>query len=332
MDHRTPPSSLLRALIGGLALTMPSVAVADDALTTVHQFDATALEAPESIAADWDGNLYVSLAITGEIAKIDRDGVRSTLAFIPLGAYPAQECAPGDFALLHGIATDLDGNVYAGAAACDPGARGIWRVTPGGTATRIASLPPDAHPNGLAVRRGHVYVSDHFGGRIFRAPLANQGGPAELWVSSPLLAFVPNPFLAPGANGIQFFRNTAFVANSSQQTILAIDLGPHDQPGEPYVVHDVPPGCDDFAFDVLGNLYCTTNPFQTVTRIDPDGQVEVLFDAADGLDGPTSVTFGRMQDHSTLYIANAAFPFFPGTGHGPSVLAIELGHPGYPLR
>lgn len=332
MKHHATLSFQARALSAGLALTLPSVALADDGLTTVHQFDASAFETPESIAADWDGNLYVSLAITGEIAKIDRDGARSTLAFIPLGQWPAQECAPGDFALLHGLGTDLDGNVYAGAAACDPGDRGIWRVTPGGAATRIASLPLDAHPNGLAVRRGYVYVTDHFNGRIFRAELTGEGGPAELWASSPLLAFTPNPFLAPGANGIQFFRNTAFVANSSRQTIVAIDLEPHDQPGDPYVIHEVPPGCDDFAFDVLGNLYCTTNPFQTVMRIDPDGVVEVLFDAADGLDGPTAVTFGRMQEHSTLYIANAAFPFFPGTGHGPAILKVELPVTGYPLR
>lgn len=318
--------------LGALALSASAPAVAQEALTLVHAFDAAQLEAPESVAADHDGNLYVSLAITGEIARIDADGQRSTLAFLPLGDFPAHECSPGDVSLLHGLATDRAGNVYVGAASCDPEHRGIWRVTPDGEATRIASLPLDAHPNGLAVRNGYVYVTDHGIGRIYRAPFDGDGAPAELWLSDPLLAVAPNPFMAPGANGIQFFRNTAYVANSSQQTLLAIPLGPHDSPGLPYVLHDVPPGCDDFALDVRGSVYCTTNPFQTVIRIDPDGTQEVVFTAEDGLDGPTAATFGRQGDLHTLYIVNAAFPFFPGTGHGPSVLQAQMPFPGYPRR
>lgn len=210
--------------------------------------------------------------------------------------------------------------------------RGIWRISPSGNKTRIASLPLDVHPNGLALYRGHVYVTDHGAGRIYRAPKYGNGQPAELWLASELLAFVPNDFMAPGANGIQFYLRTAYVANSAQQTILAIDLDNDDAPVSIEVAHDFFPGCDDMAIGLFGRIYCATNPFQTVVRVDPDGSQHILFTAADGLDGPTALTFGRLFDSFSLYIANAAFPFFPGTGHGPSVLVTEVDVPGYPLR
>src|SRR5262249_8012837 len=89
-------------------------------------------------------------------------------------------------------------------------------------------------------------------------------------------------------------------------------------------------GLDDFAFDVLGNLYGTTDPFNTVVRVAPDGAVDVLLTVADGLDGPSSAAFGvRAGDQQNLYINNAAFPFF-STTHRPSIMKLEIGVPGKP--
>ena len=68
-------------------------------------------------------------------------------------------------------------------------------------------------------------------------------------------------------------------------------------------------GCDDFSFDVFGSLYCTTDPFLTVVRMDPDGSTEILLTAADGLDGPTATAFGvHGTDRFNLYITNARLP------------------------
>src|SRR5438132_993788 len=78
---------------------------------------------------------------------------------------------------------------------------------------------------------------------------------------------------------------------------------------------------DDFAFDVQGNLYGTTDPFNTVLRVAPNGTVETLLTFADGLDGPSSAAFGVKNDKKSLYVANAAFPFFLGqTPRRPSVM------------
>jgi hypothetical protein len=95
---------------------------------------------------------------------------------------------------------------------------------------------------------------------------------------------------------------------------------------------------DDLALDVRGRVYATTDPFDTVVRVDRDGSQHVLLDAADGLDGPTAAKFGvRGDDRSTLHVTNAAFPFFaaPGEPRDPSLLRVRLDTPGAvpsPLR
>ena len=80
-----------------------------------------------------------------------------------------------------------------------------------------------------------------------------------------------------------------------------------------------------------GNLYGTTDPFNTVVRVAPDGATTVLLTAADGLDGPTAAAFGVGNDNQNLYVTNAAFPFFPGPDpRRPSILRFNVGTPGKP--
>jgi sugar lactone lactonase YvrE len=315
-------------------------------LELVAAFNSQYGEAPESVVVDFEGNLVVSLSLTGELRKIDPQGTQSTLAWIPLG-----QCAPNPFPpILGALAVDAFSNVYVGAAACDPSNRGIWRVSPEGDASLIATLPVNALPNGIAVRAGRVYVADTGSTKIWRAPTFGDGSPAEVWTEEPLLAD-PDPYDAvPGANGLQFYLGAIYVANAGAGTIVEIPfepggpLGGDLQPlagqvkygpegsGAEHVTPASFPGCDDFAFDLLGRIYCTTDPFETVELIHHDGSVDVIWDAEDGLDGPTSAMFGRGTDSTTLYISNAAFPFFPTTGNGPSVLKAQVGIPGYPFR
>lgn len=88
--------------------------------------------------------------------------------------------------------------------------------------------------------------------------------------------------------------------------------------------------CDDFAFDIIGNIFCATDPSNTLLRIYPDGTSVVVLSAADGLDGPTSAVFGtKGADIFNLYVTNAAYPFFSVT-HDPNVMKIAIGIPGAP--
>lgn len=320
-------------------------------LETVFAFNPELGETPESAATDFQGNIYVSLALTGELAKIDPQGNRTTMATLPLGN-PA-DC-PGPFpGIMGALAIDpFTKTLYVPVNSCDLSAKGIYRVSKHGDVTMIASLPPEVLGNGIALRFGRAYVSDSGSTRIFRAPKNGDGSAAEVWLEEPLLAD-PDPFdIVPGANGLQFYGGKMWVANAGAGTLVSINLEASGygtgnlQPGAAEVVFGPPgthpiweidptiaPGCDDFAFDWIGRVYCTTDPFQSVVLLNPyNGDHEVVFDAGDGLDGPTAAVFGRGSRRKTLYLSNAMFPFFPPTGNGPSVLEVQVPLGGYPFR
>jgi sugar lactone lactonase YvrE len=271
---------------------------------TVAQFNATLLETPENIAIDHANNKYVSLALTGEIRRIAADGAQSTYAMLPLGAPPMTFCG-SFFAGLTGITFDEHDNLYANLASCDPSSRGVWKIPHNGAPARIAALSMQSLPNGIAHHRDSLYVADSVVGAIWRVPDA--GGAAELWASGPELAQTPNGL--PGPNGLKLFEGEVYVSNPSQGTIVAVRVRPDGSAGA-VRTHASGIFCDDFAFDVRGNLYCGTDPFDTVVRIAPDGTIDPILSVGDGLDGPTAVLFGRRDEGFDLYITNAAFPFF----------------------
>lgn len=301
-------------------------AVAQSAAETLVLFDAAALETPESIVFDRHDNAYISLALTGEIRKITPDLVQTTIAFMPIGA----PCGPIP-TLAAGLAMDRHDELYVAVSACDPANSGLWHVdTDDGTIELLSNAPSGTVLNGIDIYRGFIYAADTFDGLVWRAPLS--GGPLELWVDDPLLKIAPgSPF--PGPNGLRFFRRRIYVANSSTGNIIAIPVRRGGNPGQPFVhaTLPTPQGCDEFAFDVRGSIYCTTDPFNTIVRLDRNGDTEILLTAADLLDGPTSVAFGRRgHNRRNLYITNAAFPFFTTTFR-PSLMVLPLNIPGAPF-
>lgn len=322
------------AALALLVLAAPAVLMAHPpdapgSVETLVSFDASRLETPESLVFDREGNVYISLALTGEIRRIAPDGSQSTFALLPIGP-PLTPCG-GFIAIMGGLTIDNQGNLYATAAACDPANRGIWRISPDGQAQILANLPLEALPNGITLYQGRLYVADSALGRVWAAPV--EGGVATVWFEDTALLAAPPGSPFPGANGIKVFRREVYVSNSGGGTIVAIPFLHNDEPGAPRIHATLPPpqGCDDFAFDVHGNLYCTTDPFRTLIRVAPDGSSEILLTAADGLDGPTATAFGVLgDDRFNLYITNGAFPFFSET-HQPSLMRLHLGAPGAPL-
>lgn len=116
------------------------------------------------------------------------------------------------------------------------------------------------------------------------------------------------------------------------QPTVAIEIEPDRTAGAARVHATLPAGlgCDEFAFDVHGSIYCTTDPTNVVIRLDPDGTSEILLTAADGLDGPTSAAFGRRgQNRKNLHVTNAAFPIFTTTFR-PSLMRLRLDVVGAP--
>jgi sugar lactone lactonase YvrE len=294
----------------------------------VARFDASRLETPEGLAIDYKGNRYISLNLTGEIRKIAPDGTQSTLTFLPLGASPLTSCL-GFVPIMGPPAIDHQGNLYIGVDSCDLSARGVYKIAPDGTTRLLANLPAEALANGIAVRDKQLYIADT--ARMLVMRVSADGGPVEIWSADPLLQKDPSaPAIYPGPNGVQFFEGELYVAVSGGFRIVAIPVK-NDGSAGPVRVHATNIGCDDFSFDVMGNLYCTTDPFETMVLVRPDGSQQTLLTAVDGLDGPSATVFGRRADGShDLYITNAMFPFFPSTGNGPSLLKVKLDVPGLP--
>jgi sugar lactone lactonase YvrE len=330
--HPRCASSRLLARVCGAAVGAASLSLGASAwaehfhVETLASFDAALLETPESIAVDSHGNALVSLSLIGEVRRVAPDGSQSTFVTLPLGAPPGTPCGPFLGGLL-GITLDFDDNLYVNLASCDPASRGVWKVTPDGAASQLATLPISGLPNGIAYDRGQLYVADSTLGVIWRVG-AGAPAPAEVWADDPLLK-TPNP-ATPGPNGIQVFHDEVYVSNFTSAQILALGIGGGGDAA--YVrVHASGVACDDFAFDVFGDLYCGTDPGDTLVMITPGGANRVLLTAADGLDIPTAAAFGRRWDTSfDLYVTSASYPFFPDAAGHPSLLRVDLGVLGYP--
>jgi sugar lactone lactonase YvrE len=296
---------LLAAIVGGGA---PSANAAEVPLETVTTFDAHAQEYPEGVALDASGNIYVSLANTGEIRRIAPDGAQSTVARIHVA---------GGYVL--GLAVAPDGAIHVAAPATPQKDLGLWRIE-NGTATRVARLDPRGFPNDVAIDvDGNVYVSDSALGAVWKvAPT----GTAVIWIQDPLLTGDRTAF-GFGANGLELRDGALFVNNTSKGSIVRVPIQADGTAGSAEVFFQDPVliGADGLAFDGAGNAYVTTDGLQnTLVKVSADGTVQTLATAADGLDYPASIAFGTGVDASSLYIANVGAAF-----RTPSVMRAIVG-------
>ena len=156
---------------------------------------------------------------------------------------------------------------------------------------RIDALSLQSLPNGIVHHRDAVYVADSVIGVIWR--VADIGGIAEIWAEGHKLTQVPNGL--PGPNGLKVCEGERYVSNPSQKHGGRRSRAARRQAGAART-HATDVFCDDLAFDVHGNVYCGTDQFDTVVRIAPDGAMDTILTAADGLDGPTAMLFGRNNE------------------------------------
>jgi sugar lactone lactonase YvrE len=186
-------------------------------------------------------------------------------------------------------------------------------------------------PNAIAFDgHGRMYVSDSATGSIYRA-VGN--GPLELWLSDPLLLGDGSfgfgvPF---GANGIAYRQGNLYVAVTEKGRIMRIPLGSDGTAGTPQVFAAGPQlvGADGLAFDVRGNLYIAANAQNKLVRLSPAGTIATLATAADGLDFPAGIAFGRGSlSHTSVFVVSFAIG---APGAGPSITEIDVGVPGQPL-
>ncbi|QQQ78276.1 hypothetical protein IOD16_07335 [Saccharothrix sp. 6-C] len=109
--------------------------------------------------------------------------------------------------------------LYAGG---DAAPTGPYRLRHGGVARRVAALPDDGLPNGLAhdERAGTFYITDSVLGTITTVP--PRRGPAKVRSAAPELA--ATGFL--GANGVQVRGGTAYLLSAACSTAADPNLLP----------------------------------------------------------------------------------------------------------
>jgi sugar lactone lactonase YvrE len=316
-------SGRLRRNLAALAIAFATLLALPAGALAVTTFDRTLGELPEGIAIDQRGTIYVTLAPRGEVRRIARDGTQSTFA---------QLSTPGvGFGPL-GLALDRSGQLFAAVATFDPASSGVYRVDDDGTSTRIEGSEAIALPNALAFDDdGNLFVSDSAAGAIYRVACGRR---AEPWISDPLLAGDGSlGFGVPlGANGLAYRDGSIYVAVTERGRIVRIPIRRDGSAGRPRVIAESPllVGADGIAFDARGALYVLANAQNTLLRLAPDGTLQTLATAADGLDFPAGIAFGRGRlDHKSVFIVNFAIGA-PG-GFGPALIDIPVGVRGQPL-
>jgi sugar lactone lactonase YvrE len=277
-------------------------------ITTVVEFNAAASEAPENLAVDHYGNIYVSLALTGGIKKVTPEGHVSTFATLP---------SPGT-GFMTGITFDQRGNLFVAFASFDSN-HGIWRVSKDGRETELfapltVNGQPDGLPNDLKFdRKGNLYVSDFIGGKVWKI---DRKGIVSIWKTDPLLMGVVVPGLGPisnfrvGANGLAFDedKENLYVANTGLGRIVRIPVKDDGSAGDAVVfVEDEPllRGADGINFDEDGKLYVAVNFQDRIVVVSRKGETTTLVEGSP-LQNPADVIFGVRGQEDNLYIANFA--------------------------
>ncbi|WP_405015839.1 hypothetical protein [Kitasatospora sp. NBC_00070] len=193
------------------------------------------------------------------------------------------------------------GTLYVNYATGTDDLTGVWRLRPGGSPERIATLPANGLPNGLTLDQHHdaLYVADSVLGTVWRVSL--QDGTRTAWASGTELG--PTAFL--GANGIREHDGAVWVSNTDRGTVLRIPICPDGTAGPIETRLTGIDGIDDFAFTGHGDtLLAARNAADEVVHATPGaGAPTVVLTHQDGLSSPTSVAVCG----STAYVTSAAF-------------------------
>lgn len=250
----------------------------------------------ESLAAEPDGGLLMTLLYTGTIMRLSPDGKTQVIARLP-GYRPG---SPGFICLIR----ENEGTVYATVQNQNPAGQPVsqlWRMNLNGEFEEIVTFPPEAQPNGLAFDgRGGIIVGDNLAGLWHVDPARSS---VARWSLDPLLTRRDYIGMLPAANGVQRIGDVVYVTNSDRGLLLRLPIAKDGSAGVPTVVASGVPG-DDFALDTDGTAYVTTHPHDSVIQVAPDGTSTVIATAAQALAGPTSAVIMKDRGVRYLYVAN----------------------------
>jgi hypothetical protein len=277
---------------------------------TAAKFDFAAGEIPENITANPDGS--VTLSMLGscavcqrthgpELMRIDASGQRTVLATGQVGE------------AISGNARGSDGTVYYALWAPGNAARnGVYTLLPDGSSQRVAALPADSGPNGLAIDPAGrtLYIADSLKGIIWSVPVS--GGSVTPWLTDDSLAPVPTEALPIGANGLRFHNGALWISNFNKGTLLRAPVTDTGAAGPIRLVADGLPNIDDLSFltprsDVVfaaQNGSSSQNGPDRIVVVYPNGTYKAVLTSADGLASPSATAVRGDR----LYITDGGVP------------------------
>lgn len=271
---------------------------------------------PEGIAADADGNIYVA-----------------TFEFPPAPNRLYVYAPSGRLRTTVNITYSPLGMIVVGGAlwVADFGAGDAVRYSlPLGTTSAVTRVDvcggagAGCALNAFAVdSAGRLYVSDSFGGRIFRIDAPSAATPASaLWYSNADLQPGSHAFPPFGANGLAFdAAGTAlFIANTGDDRIFKLTTA-GGAPGALTPFAESVNGADGMTFDPQGRLWVAANQNDELVALNGNGRVIAKRGSFAGVrDGaPRGLLFpaSLVISGGFIYVTNAALALTPAAGDEP---------------
>jgi len=314
---------------------------------------------PEGIAVDGP-NIYVGnrrfvfveldgvFVYESEILKIRANGQVDLFATLPDSPVTSNGVL--------GLTTDRQGNVYAALDTGDVATRGVWKFSKTQSASeRLAGSENMEFPNALTFDdAGNLYATDSLLGEVWRFT-SDGSAPQQPWAQDELLE--PDPedpfgFPLPGANGIAFFSDALYVANTEKGLVSRLPINPDGSAGvAELLAADLRLiSADGIATDKNGDIHVVIPGyilleqtfgvrFAPLVRVDAtSGEVtSTVFDDPEDpqFDVPLSLAFGAVgPELESVFITNGDLsidPNVPGVP-GPGILQVGVGVDGFIQR
>jgi len=131
-----------------------------------------------------------------------------------------------------------------------------------------------------------ILAADSLSGNIWQINPKTQE--ISSWAQDESLTPLDNQeIFIPGANGLKRSSDELVVSNTSQGTLLRIEIGQDDKPVSKPVLMSTVGNIDDFWIRDDNSILFTTHG-ETVKSLSPNGEITTIL--ADGAGGSTSIT------------------------------------------
>lgn len=290
----------------------------------------------ENIAVRSNGDLLVTLINHPELHLINPfdHGNTTLVSTFPdaIGLWGIAEFQPDQFAVVVGNWSDVT-------LTTTPHSYSIWKVDMRpffaigakvlrpAVVDKVTDIPEAILLNGLTLLSWDektVLVADSGLGAVWLVDIVTGGYYVTL--EDPTMAAGP-PFNI-GINGIHHRQGYLYYTGSTQAVFARIPIYPNGtRAGDAEIIVTNRVG-DDFAFDRAGNAYVTQDPYNTLYKVTPEGNVSTILGAANSplIEGDTAAQFGRTPvDRSILYITTNGGIVAPvdGPAVGGKVIAFD---------